>query len=507
VSKRFVAGIGGIRQSTDRFGCLDTSTSAPPCRRLGPVDAPGSLVVAPDGRHAYLASAGSDTVDVYSRNRRTGKLAHAQCVAAGVVPGCTVGRALDDPTSVAIAPNGDDLFVAARASGSIAHFKVDSTGLLRQPPGSGGCVNETGADGCRVARHLEGADDVVVAPDGTAAYAAAGNALLSFEIASNGSLTQLDGSAGCITHVDVADCATWPLLTLVSSVEMAGNDGVLAASRVDDALSSFPRDVASGVLSTPLAGQCIDAQGDAGCRQSNGVLDPTGLAATMRHAYVASEADRVTSVRVSNSGALRAQGCVDDDAGDPCRQVRAIGAPSGVAAIGAHVYVTSQRDSAVTGYQQGASSLIPMPGRRGCLVDSTDPPITDCADGRALRRLSAITASPDGTSVYAVSATEDSVAVLDRDSSAPSCDDRSVTTDRNEAVRIRLRCRDADHDVLRLGIVDEPSHGTLGRIDQRTDRVRFVPARGFTGTARLTYRATARGVQSPPAMVRIDVGR
>jgi hypothetical protein len=346
-----------------------------------------------------------------------------------------------------------------------------------------------------------------VAPDGTSAYASTANALLSFEVGSNGSMTQLDGSAGCITHVDVEDCATWPLLTQIGGIEMAGNKRVLAISRLDDALSAFPRKAASGLLSTPLAGQCLDAQGDAGCRQSNRVRTPVGLAATKGHAYVASDADRVASVRVRTSGGLKPQGCVDDDTADPCRQARAIGGPTGVTAIGAHVYVASLRDSAVTVYEQRGSALIPMLGRRGCLVDSTDAPITDCSRGRALSGLSAIVASPDGTSVYALSAAEDTVAVLDRDSAAPTCEDVSVATGRNDAVGIRLTCRDADHDKLRLGIVDEPSHGTLGRIDQRRDRVRFTPARGFTGNSRFTYRATARGVQSPPATVRIDVGR
>ena len=81
---------------------------------------------------------------------------------------------------------------------------------------------------------------------------------------------------------------------------------------------------------------------------------------------------------------------------------------------------------------------------------------------------------------------------------APTCQTFSRTVAPGTPSTIQLTCTDADGDPITLAKVGNPSHGTLGAIDQGTDRVVYTPAAGYHGADSFTYRATdgtATGVE------------
>jgi hypothetical protein len=89
----------------------------------------------------------------------------------------------------------------------------------------------------------------------------------------------------------------------------------------------------------------------------------------------------------------------------------------------------------------------------------------------------------------------------------PTCTDTTVTTQRDQAVRIVLPCTDANGDPLTLSVVADPAHGTVSGVDAG-GAVRYQPAGGFTGEDGFTVeasdgRSTARArvtvvVHDPP---------
>lgn len=86
--------------------------------------------------------------------------------------GCTLGRGLDGANSVTVSPDGKYAYVASYYSGAVTVFARDKkTGTLTQLEGVAGCISRDG-DGvnCAEGRGLEGAGSVVMSPDDKYAY-------------------------------------------------------------------------------------------------------------------------------------------------------------------------------------------------------------------------------------------------------------------------------------------------------------------------------------------------
>jgi hypothetical protein len=72
---------------------------------------------------------------------------------------------------------------------------------------------------------------------------------------------------------------------------------------------------------------------------------------------------------------------------------------------------------------------------------------------------------------------------------APTATDQSVTTNLNTPVDITLAGSDPNqNDTLTAAIVTNPSHGTLGDINQATGVVTYTPNQGFTGDDSFTFK-------------------
>jgi len=81
------------------------------------------VVVSPDGTNVYVASARGGIV-VLARNATTGALAQVPggCISSTSSGACASAKALADPESLAISPDGQNVYVAARGSHAVAAF-------------------------------------------------------------------------------------------------------------------------------------------------------------------------------------------------------------------------------------------------------------------------------------------------------------------------------------------------------------------------------------------------
>ena len=117
-----------------------------------------ALAMSPDGKFLYLAGSNLSTaftISIIARNLATGALTQATgtsgCLSSDIT-GCTIPtpalRAAGGPSSLAISPDGDHLYVASYSEGGVVAFQRDSsTGALTQLAGSAGCITDTGGSG------------------------------------------------------------------------------------------------------------------------------------------------------------------------------------------------------------------------------------------------------------------------------------------------------------------------------------------------------------------------
>ena len=87
------------------------------------------VVVTPNGRFAYVTNTGSGTISSYAIQRKTGKIALAQAIAA------TSGAG---PIDAALSPGGGKLFVLNAGSRTLSAFAVGGDGSLASAGGADG---------------------------------------------------------------------------------------------------------------------------------------------------------------------------------------------------------------------------------------------------------------------------------------------------------------------------------------------------------------------------------
>ncbi len=364
---------GTLTQKPGMAGCI---SGRPPrdgdaCAYARGLDEAPTVTVSPDGRNVYVASSLGDSVAVFDRAAHGGltqKLGAAGCIAGESARSCTAGRALSGASSVVVSRDGRSVYVASPNSGAVAVLDRAADGVLAQKPGAAGCISYDETSTCAAGSGLERVADVAVSPDGTSVYATSPerDAVLLFDRAADGTLTQKPGSEGCIADAaDSPPCADGAALNDAASVATSP-DGkhVYVASYFMGAVAVFDR-VAGGAL-----------------RQKRG-----------------------------------ADGCISDSAEAPCADGRALDRATSVTVTpdGKNVYTTAYFSSALAAFDRSAGGrLTQKPGSAGCISNSGEG---SCVDGMALDRPSQVATSPDGTSVYVASV--DGVAIFDREPIAP----------------------------------------------------------------------------------------
>jgi DNA-binding beta-propeller fold protein YncE len=401
----------------------DESEAAALCRvGKGLMDA-SEPVVSPDGASVYVAAWGSDAVGVFRRAAATGRLVEFACVSNNGTTGvdgtagqCADGDAMLGATALAISPDGKNVYAASYASGGIAEFNRDqATGRLRQF----GCVRPVAT--CTGARGLGGASSIAVSPDGTNVYVAAEGADAVTSLARDPATGALKG-IGCISD-DGTDrmCGKGNALRGAAAVAVSP-DGrfVYVAAAYSSSVLTFARDRATGKLTqTGCVLQLAPKHGS--CTPGYGIDGPVALAFAPdgRTLFVASYSSNSVAVfaRNRNSGVLSERGCVsepfegEDQPKDGCVHVAPLVSPTGVAVSpdGLRIYVSGESGLTVFDRDRTTGGLRPA----GCVTYANywDDQVTHaCQLGRGVAGATGVTTSPDGKSLYVTASESDAVA-------------------------------------------------------------------------------------------------
>lgn len=251
-----------------------TNSALPPLTPpniFGAGTTPIAMVLAPNAPRLYVANRDSGDISAFLIDPTNGNLGLVSGSPFPVVPGATSPT---NPQSVAITPQGNFLYTANPAQGTIAGFSVGSDGALAPVPGSPFAVGTVGTSPSFVAVH----------PGGSFLYAAdpAHNALLGFAIQSNGAISAIAGSP-------------FPAGAGAVALSVAPQGSFLyAANPGDNTVSAYIVDSASGNLA-PVTGSPFPTGG-------NG---PGFVLATGSFVYVADQATNdVAAFSIGSNGTL-----------------------------------------------------------------------------------------------------------------------------------------------------------------------------------------------------------
>jgi DNA-binding beta-propeller fold protein YncE len=433
-----LAAPGKLTQLPGPDGCVvNSAKSKSSCAKVRALDGPGpflgsrAIALSPDGDNVYVAASKSDAIAIFDRNAKRGTLSQppgaAGCVAADGAEGCAAAVGLDTPNSVAVSPDGRNVYATSKKSGSITTFDRDpSTGALSQPAGRG-CLATKPLPGCKPARALRGADVLVVSPDGENVYVGAffGNAVATFtRNPTTGALTQPAGAGGCIAETTSQGCAQGLALGAPEGLAISGDGAhVYVAGALSSSVVSLSRDATTGYLSEALDGSdCISNAAQAGCAQGIQVKGANAVAVSPddSNAYVTSLfSNSVTSFTSGSAPPLLQNpgttGCLVYLVAVGCSLGHALEAPEGVVVSpdGANVYAAAFESGAVAVLDRDADGggVMQKAGKRGCLTRGS---IADCKQARALRGASSLALSPDGRFLYVTAWGSDAVAVFAR---------------------------------------------------------------------------------------------
>jgi DNA-binding beta-propeller fold protein YncE len=355
---------GHVSQLPGRRGCVHHQPADPrpgACTRARALGGPAALALSPDGANLYVAAAGSDALSVFARSRRTGGLRQlagsAGCFSARTGGGCSLGRAMNEPTSVAVSPDGERVYVAGRRFPSAVGILARAAdGSLTQAAGPAGCVSHRGGFDCGIARGLGSPEEVAVTPDSRHVLVAGSrsNAVAVLQAGPDG-LSQADGAAGCIARGGGSEgCGVGK--ALAGPVDLSiSPDGrfVYVASSIADAVAILRRDRATGVLTQSLTRRgCISQSGGG------------------RLCTVGRGLDEVWGIDVSPDGR--------------------------------NLYAVSSKVNMLSAIarDQTTGRLTQLPGRFACFIRAGG---FGCPEGRGLTVAVAVTVSPDGRNVYVAS--------------------------------------------------------------------------------------------------------
>jgi DNA-binding beta-propeller fold protein YncE len=396
--------------------------------------APGSMAMSPDGKNVYVA--GGYAVAVFDRNATTGRLTQlpgtSGCVSeTGSGGDCADGKALDGASSVAVSADGESVYVESGpySNGAVAVFdRNTTTGELTQLPGTAGCVSETGSGGdCADAKALLSPTSVAVSADGKSVYVTSqyNDAVAVFDRnPTTGELTQLPGTAGCVSETGSGgDCVDAKALAVPRSVAVSA-DGesvyVASAAYSNGAVAVFDRNTTTGELTQlPGTAGCVSETGSGGTCADGKALDPFSVAVSAdgKSVYVASYNYGGGAVAVFDRNTTTGEltqlpgtaGCVTEyDSGGTCADGKALAGAYAVAvsADGKNVYVASYSSGmAVFDRNTTTGELTQLAGTAGCVSETgtTQYSGDTCADGKALYSVHSVAVSADGTSVYVAS--------------------------------------------------------------------------------------------------------
>lgn len=349
---------------------------------LAGVDA---VAVSPDGRFVYAGARDSAAVSAYTRARNgmlrplgrslggSGPGAQFGCVdgqrLSGTDARCAVhAAALAAVSALAVSPDGRDLYTVSYGldpgqDSIVALARDPNTGGMSPLRGRGGCWQSRPAAQCSSVPGLDGAQAVLISPDGRFVYVASdisGSVVAFQRNRFTGRLFPIRGPGGCVGNAsprpepapDDAPCpVTVPQMGGARSLALSPNGRELYVAAFDPgAVIALQRDPHTGRLAPlPAPPLCLQAYPDPSC--------PVGIA----------QLHGASAVALSPSGAIVWVAC---EGGDSLVALRrdalsgrlaplsavptagaALGAPDSLAITrdGRYLYLASQFDDAVAG--------------------------------------------------------------------------------------------------------------------------------------------------------------
>jgi DNA-binding beta-propeller fold protein YncE len=457
---------GALEQLPGRLGCLAQGKAskklcgkARALKGAGPGVGSRAIAISPDGRNVYVAASGANAIAVFDRSRSTGALSQpkgkAGCVASVLghakgARGCGLAIGLDAPNSVAVSPDGKNVYATSRDGASIVTFHRNRlTGRLRQlPPSVSGCVSGLPIPGCTAGRALKWPDVVVVSPDGQNVYVGdfAGSGVISFSRAGKaGALTQLSGTAGCITEAGAEGCAKGTQMNHVEGMAIdPSGSAVYTAGAFSSSIAFLTRDASTGALTQS---GCVTDSKVEGCSlgyEFGGVnalsfapdgsdvyaTSLTSNSLTTFHSLlggvgisqppgperqVSKEKGPGKETVPTPEGTPSPEGCTVYLRSPGCGFGRAIQVPEGldVSPDGANVYVAAFQTGAIDVFDRDTETgvVTQKTGERGCLAPAK---VRGCSPGHALGGTGSLVVSPDGRNVYSTSQLSSAVDVFRR---------------------------------------------------------------------------------------------
>ncbi len=340
-----------------------------------------------------------------------GDITFSACIADTNAAGCTVGfqDSLAGASGVAVSPDGSSVYVVSSSDNSISHFTRTAGGSLT----FAGCIADTNAEGCMVPEDaaLSGAYGVAVSPDGSSVYVTSqfDNSISHFTRFASGSLEFV----GCDADTNAEGCTVGfqDSLNGASGVAVSPDgSSVYVASYSDNSVSHFTRTAGgsltfAGCIADTNAEGCIVPE-DAALAGASGVaVSPDGSSV-----YVVSPSeDSISHFTVFGSGSLAFAGCDADTnaAGCDVGFQDSLNGASGVAISpdGSSVYVASFSDNSISHFTRTAGGSLTF---AGCIADTNAEGCTVPAQA-ALDSAFGVAMSPDGSSVYVASEEDDSI--------------------------------------------------------------------------------------------------
>ena len=414
---------GRLVQPKGEVGCIHRKGTNR-CAQGRAVTSPEDIAISPDGRHAYVASFGSHGIAVFKRARRTGYLEQLPrrrgCVRHRGGRFCGPGRAIASPVSIAISPDGANVYVVSAGSDAISVFaRNQRSGVISQLAGERGCVSQRPGGGCVVGRALNEPTSVAVSPDGDHVYVTGRrfpSGVAVFNRAPDGSLVQPAGAAGCVTHRGGSDCAAARALASPEEVTVSPDSRfVLIASMRSSAVSVLAQGPEGLSQAEGAAGCIANGGGTEGCTPGRGLAGPVDLVVTRdgRNVYVASSVGDAIAILARNratgvfSQAPGRAGCISQGGtGGRCLRGKGLDEVWSVAVSpdGRNVYGVSAKVNMLSAMARDPSTggLTQLPGRYACFIRGRGG-LLGCPEGRGLTGAVSVTVTRNGRNVYVAS--------------------------------------------------------------------------------------------------------
>ena len=309
---------------------------------------PTSLVLSPDGQHAYVTSESLNTLMVFERNEVNGELRLLNSYDNSRAGFETM--LLGAPMDVRVSPDGLHVYVAARTDNSIAVFARNTangalTFIQNQADGAMSSATASAPNA-----GLEGARRLLISADGQNVYAAGSdsNAVAVFlRDAGTGELTFSEAEISGVDDPSDPGPSVVAMSRPSGLVESPDGRYVYVASRFGDAVQVFERDTdAGGADFGRLSFITAYRDGLDGITGLDGAYD-LAISADGQHVYVSAEAgNNVTLFDRDANGELSLRRVIAQQSPD----LPGLGGPQGlvISPDGLEVFVTGFANNSLT---------------------------------------------------------------------------------------------------------------------------------------------------------------